>query len=270
MALVSLASLLTKKADPTQIMCYAKSTALVGGTHWNSSWATAGNFPVGAIPGAAAIPTSATAGSLGQLNKAGAEQRAWLRRFNVSGVVGGVAASIALVDRLAHMGGLDGTLTTAQTVSTPALTRFTAGADMAAVEIYTTIGTTATTYTCSYTNQAGTAARTSIAASIGTTSFNAARSVLPIPLASGDTMVKSVETITLAASTGTAGNFGVTLYKILGVWPVNSTFVYPHTGAPEFGYPMPAIPDNACLDLIAFGSGQSNVAVMADLVFFED
>jgi hypothetical protein len=81
------------------------------------------------------------------------------------------------------------------------------------VEIYTVIGTTARTITASYTNQAGTSGRTTIAANIGATGFREETRAIFLPLASGDTGVQAVASVTLSGTTGTAGNFGVTVLQ---------------------------------------------------------
>lgn len=131
----------------------------------------------------------------------------------------GAAGTYFIVDRLSHTGGLDGTLTTAQTTNLPtaALTRFTSGEGvMIGLTIYTTIGTTATTVTASYTNQAGTSGRTTLANPFGGSSTNSSSRFVILSLQAGDTGARSVESVTLAGSTGTVGNFGVTLFKILG------------------------------------------------------
>ena len=60
---------------------------------------------------------------------------------------------LVLYDRLLHIGGLNATTTAAQTVG-GSLSRYTGGAgNQIWVEIYTQIGTTATTITANYTNQ---------------------------------------------------------------------------------------------------------------------
>lgn len=136
-------------------------------------------------------------------------------RVNTAGANG----TYFIIDRLSHTGGLDGTLTTAQTTNLPtaALTRFTSGVGvMIGLTIYTTIGTTATTVTASYTNQAGTSGRTTLANAFGGSSTNSATRLIILPLQAGDTGARSVESVTLAGSTGIVGNFGVTLFKILG------------------------------------------------------
>jgi hypothetical protein len=123
------------------------------------------------------------------------------------------------IDRLSHQGGLSGIVTTAQTTNLPtaALTRYTDGVGvMIGLTIYTVIGGTAATVTASYTNQAGVSGRTTAVQAIGGSGNSSAGRMIFLPLQAGDTGVRSVESVTLAATTGTAGNFGVTLFKILG------------------------------------------------------
>lgn len=180
---------------------------------WTSLWQYNGQPSHGDVPTTASSPTNATAGSLKQTDPGGGRQK-WL-------LGGSFAAShpgtLLVYDRLAHMGGLSGTVTTAQTVNATAA-RYT-GAEAAGneiwVEVYTQIGASATTITASYTNQAGTAAKVTLATAIGASGLNQAQRWLQLPLASGDTGVRSVETVTLAGTTGTAGNFGVTIVRPL-------------------------------------------------------
>jgi hypothetical protein len=135
------------------------------------------------------------------------------------------AASMMVVDLLNVSGGLNGTLTTAQTTNLPtaALTRYTSGEGvMAGIVIYTIIGTTATTVTISYTNSAGVSGRTSTATTIGGGFYRETGLLIPIPLQAGDTGIRSIESVTLAATTGTAGNFGVCLFKPLAMISLES------------------------------------------------
>jgi hypothetical protein len=125
-----------------------------------------------------------------------------------------------MIDLLNISGNMNATLATPQTTGLPtaALTRYTSGEGvMAGIVIFTQIGNTITTVTVSYTNQAGTSGRTSTATSFGQTAFRENNIFIPIPLQAGDTGVRSIESVTLAASTGTAGNFGVCLYKPLAM-----------------------------------------------------
>jgi len=135
------------------------------------------------------------------------------------------AASMMVVDLLNVNGGLNATLTTPQTTNLPtvALTRYTSGEGvMAGIVIYTIVGGTATTVTISYTNSAGVSGRTSTATTIGGGSYRELGVLLPIPLQAGDTGVRSIESVTLAATTGTAGNFGVCLFKPLSMISLES------------------------------------------------
>lgn len=134
-------------------------------------------------------------------------------RLNPSGLSG---VAVMVVDILNMSGGLNATVTTPQTTNLPtaALTRYTNGEGVhAALLLYSGIGGTATTATVEYTNSAGTGSRVSTAVTFGGTPLNTAGILIRIPLQAGDTGIRSVESVTLAATTGTAGNFGVVLYK---------------------------------------------------------
>jgi len=166
----------------------------------------------GSAPSTAVVPTAATTGALFDSPSGLA---AWIKKIRVANFAG---ASVMIYDRLSHQGGLSGTVTGAQTTNLPtaALTRYTSGVGVhAAIEIYTSIGTSATTFTCSYTNSAGVSGRTSPVATIGGTNDRLASSVIFMPLQQGDVGVRSVESVNLAGSTATAGNFGIMLYKPL-------------------------------------------------------
>jgi hypothetical protein len=129
--------------------------------------------------------------------------------------------AIILVDRLSHQGGLSGTSTAAQTTNLPtaALTRYTGGDGvMIGLQIYTQIGATSTTVSASYTNQAGTPGRTTPLAAFGNSGYREALRVIQLPLAAGDTGVRAVASVTVTATTGTAGAFGVVLFKPLAMF----------------------------------------------------
>lgn len=144
--------------------------------------------------------------------------QAWLAEAVVGGfgsANGNAARSVIwLADFLVHSGGMSGTVTTEQTTGLPtaSLPRYTNGNDvMAAIIVHSALGSTATTATLNYTNQSGTAGRTS--QPIVVPASTNARGILVFCLQDGDTGVRSVEGLTLAGSTGTAGNFGVLLFK---------------------------------------------------------
>ena len=124
------------------------------------------------------------------------------------------AGQLILMDRLAHMGGLSGTVTTAQTVNvdiaTPA-SQGRCGTDGLGVlwclEWYTDTGGTAVTATITYTNQDGTGSRTT---TVSLAATRRAGTLLPILPNTTDLRIKSIQSVQLSATTGTAGNFGVT------------------------------------------------------------
>lgn len=191
----------------------AAATATVAGK-WSSLWRynkTRGGS--GAVPSSPVAPDNSTRGGLLQTDAGGGRDK-WLLG---QGCISSSPGSLLLYDRLLHDGGLVGNSASPQTVG-GTLTRNTGGeGNQIWVEIYTLIGTTATTITASYTNQAGTSGRTTKPVAVGGTGNREAERMLPLPLQDGDTGVQSVQTITLAATTGTAGNFGITILKPIGI-----------------------------------------------------
>lgn len=227
---------------------FQKTSLTVGATgNLMSLWTAPGGFPAsgGAIT-TAAVPTQSTAGGLGAGRAAGASEQRILETLFRSSTRG----YVIICDRLSHQGGLNATTTGAQTTNLPtaALPARATGGDgvWAALEVYTQIGATGTTITCSYTNQAGTAGRTSPAVAFGGTGFREAGRFIPIPLASGDTGVRSVENVNIVATTGTAGAFGVTLFKPLMAFPLSEN-VETLVGAVLGICNAPVLDDAACI-----------------------
>jgi hypothetical protein len=187
----------------------------------SSMFAWIGTQCHGTYPTSAAYPTRATAGALGQANPGGGREK-WLV---------GVAASasqmgtLILYDRLAHIGNLSGTATGAQTVNlTLSGLRYSAGTGVQIwLEIHTQIGASSTTITASYTNQAGTSGQTTQATAWGNTNFREKDRIVILPLASGDSGVQAVASVTAAATTGTAGAFGVVLVRPLLYIPISGS-----------------------------------------------
>jgi len=184
-----------------------------------SSWQVPNSIGSGSPPTTWATTTWATPGSLaygmGKDPVSGSTNRLLSFQFNWQYAGGNV-----LADRLGHMGGLSGTVTSAQTVSgtltTPSGTGRCAsnGSDVLwFLEWYTATGSTGVTATISYTNQSGTSGKTTTVSIPASTSSD---TLIPINvLASGDTSIQSIQSVTLSGSTGTAGNFGVTALKVI-------------------------------------------------------
>lgn len=245
----------------------AAATAPIAG-RMASMWQYEGYPAGGAVPTSAAIPDRTTAGSLTFTAPGGSREK-----FLVSmGVVPQVAGLYLLYDRLFHIGGLSGTVTTAQTVqgspASPALTRNTGGVgNVAWAEIYTIIGTTSTTLTMNYVDQDGNSASSTI--NIGATGFREVSRIIRVPLAAGDSGIRSINTVQLTATTGTAGNFGMTIAQPLAWIPIGSAgsggWRDYTTGLPG----IPAIHPDACLSLAYIPTAATAPEVWAAATFVE-
>lgn len=159
---------------------------------------------------------------------------------------------IIICDRLSHQGGLDGTSTASQNTNLPtaSLTRYTSGEGvMAGITIYSQVGTTSTDVRFTYTNQAGTSGQVSPRVLFGATGFREAGRLILCPLLAGDTGVRAVQNITLAASTGTVGNFGVTIFKPLFAMIISAQMqtVYCNLTTGYCSGNIPEVQDDACL-----------------------
>jgi hypothetical protein len=237
-------------------------TAIAARSH--SMWVSAGVPATGVAPTTAAVPTNATTGALGQqdgtLNRILKMVMAWTMP------TGGF---VTVADRLSHQGGLSGVTTGAQATNLPtaALTRKTSGVGVQlGLEIYTSIGATATTVSASYTNTTPTSGRTTPLATWGGTGFNTAPRIVILPLQSGDNGVTAVANVTNTATTGTAGAFGVTLfYPLISVpiqtngdmWFGQGTDAHADSGGAlyEFGTWFTGIDAGACLFFITHSQG---------------
>ena len=180
-------------------------------------------FYAAGIPGAAAVPSPGLAGAAlttyaGQLPWTNPSSgRSYVSRFFAAST--GLGACL-LLDRLWHNSGIVVTTVTAQTLNSvawPARDRdgTTAGEGvMIALEVSTVLDHVAdvTTCTMSYTNQSGTAGRTGTLAVIP--ALAAAGTFLPFSLQTGDTGVRSVQTITLGTSL-IAGAVHLVAYRTL-------------------------------------------------------
>ena len=191
----------------------SRASATTVANRMHSTWL------LGTLPAAGATPTG-TPGAIPDKTTAGA-----LANFPAitAGLVGyadcgsltntTVSNIVMILDRLWAVAGLNGTLTTAQTCGSTTPTR----GDVVAysnvqgfIEVYTALGATPATATVSYTNGTGTAGRT---ATVSIPASAPAGALFPIPLQAGDQSIRSIQTVTLSVSTGTAGSFGVTLAR---------------------------------------------------------
>lgn len=200
------------------------SIASQAGGNYVSMWRATGQPGQGAVPTTAAVCTTGLTGAMGF-----AQQTAPATSYGayMEVVTGNSAMTIEIHDRIAHMGGLNGTLAAAQTVGIDLSTLLSTSNVEARIgdanysdvqwwlEWYTATGSTAATATVAVTYGDGTSGNLT-AISLAATrpaglmvSLNAL-----IPAASSGKYIRAVNTVTLSVTTGTAGNFGVTATRI--------------------------------------------------------
>ena len=268
MAIVTLGSYKSKVQIPwvTPHITKDGTTSVSGRMH--SLWGLSPFF--GSAPGAAAVPTEATVGALnGFVDNSNITPKRLLQATLAREVQG----TLILADRLSHQSGLSGTATN-QTINLPtaALTRYTSGEGVwLSLEIYSQVGVTSTTLLASYTNQAGTTGRTTQAITFGGTGFREVTRAFLLPLQVGDTGVRAVASITMAASTGTAGNFGVTLLKPLFIFPIplgQTQLVF--DALLNMCANMPDLIDNTCLYWLTINTGTVIGKTQASLTISPD
>ena len=178
-----------------------------------SLWQSAGTPGAGATPTTAAIPTKATTGAFGFTNQTApaTSYLAWLRALTSN-----ANQSVEIQDRVAHMGGLSGTVTTAQNATIDLSTLGLVAARLGDsnysdiqwwIEIYTALGATGVNATVNVTYDD---ASTGNLAAIALGATPRAGRMYPLISAVAGRFIRGVNTVTLSATTGTAGNFGIT------------------------------------------------------------
>lgn len=187
-----------------------------------SLWQSAGVPGAGAPPGAAAIPTNATTGAVGFAQQSGnraddgtplTSYLGWLRAIS-----GNANQTVEVHDRVAHMGGLSGTVAspTAQNANIDVLTLALSAerrgdANYSDItwwlEIFSPLGSTGVNATVNVTYDD---ASTGNLAAIALGATPRAGRLYPLVSAVPGRFIRGVNTVTLSATTGTAGNFGIT------------------------------------------------------------
>lgn len=198
---------------------FTKNSVTVVAGRFESAW-TIAPF-AGAAPTVPVALGRTTVGNLNQIPQPFAiTNPLFIAEMEIDSAAAVAITTGMLVDRLSHQAGLDGTIAVEQTTNLPtaALTRYTTGEGvMIALQVYTILGATSVTVTARYTNQAAVGLRTTQPVVIPVSA--AVDSIFTLPLQDGDTGVQSVEGVTLSATTGAVGNFGVVLFKPLAFLP---------------------------------------------------
>lgn len=248
-------------ALPGQVLSFYKpSLTAKGAGTWQSLWTAAGTPGAGSTPASGTggtVCTSSTAGALTFINPTGGDLTYLARALAATNTVG----SLIIYDRLVTTSGLSGTSTGTQTVNSSALTRYTDGVGVTAwVEWYTATGGTASNLTLSYTDQAGTTGRT--APAVAFTQTPVIGQMQPIPLIGNDG-IRVAESVTLSASTGTVGNFGITLMRRLLTIPM--PLANTSTAMDAFAAGLQDIKDSACLAFAVWCSTTSTGIVNGEI-----
>ena len=185
-----------------------------------SLWRATGQPGQGAIPTVVATCNNTTVGTIG-FNQQTSPITSYGAYLEIA--TGNAAMTMELHDRLANMGGLNGTLTTAQSVnldlstllSTDNINVRKGDANYSDVqwwlEWYTATGATAVTATIVVTYNDGTTGNLSV---LSLAAARPASHMIPlnslIPSAQSGKFIRGIVSVTLSATSGTAGNFGVT------------------------------------------------------------
>ena len=188
-----------------------------------SLWRATGQPGQGAIPTVVATCNNTTVGTIG-FNQQTSPITSYGAYLEIA--TGNAAMTMELHDRLANMGGLNGTLTTAQSVNLDLSTLLSTdninvrkGDDNYSdvlwwLEWYTATGATAVTATIAVTYNDGTTGNLS---ALSLASSRPASHMIPlnslIPSAQSGKYIRGIVSVTLSATSGTAGNFGVTVTR---------------------------------------------------------
>ena len=187
---------------------------------YHSLWRATGQPGQGAVPTTPAVCNNALTGAMNfaQQTPPATTYGGW-----ANAICSNASVAIEIHDRLMHMGGLNGTLTTAQTVGLDVHANI--GSDDIAARIgdsnysdiqwfmewYTDTGSSAVTATIAVTYNDGTSGNLSALSLVATrrASLMIPLNVL-VPSAKAGFFIRDIDSVTLSATTATAGNFGFT------------------------------------------------------------
>ena len=233
-----------------------------------SMWRATGQPGQGAIPAAAAVCNGALVGAVSFAQQVAPKTSYGAYAYMMSS---NAAMTVEIHDRLMHMGGLSGTVATptAQTVnidlsanlSTYNLDARKGDSNYSDVqwwlEWYTATGGTAITATVNVTYNDGS---TGSLNAVSLAATRPASHMIPlnsyIPAASSGLFIRAINTVTLSATTGTAGSFGVTATKPRMTMPLFLANKYETFDWAQLG--LPEILNDSCLMAILLTSTTSS------------
>lgn len=239
--------------NSSRIVIDKASIASVAAGNYVSLWRATGQPGQGAIPGAAANCNNSTLGAIGFTQQT-APSKSYMAQLEVA--CSNATTTVEMHDRLVAMGGLNGTLTTAQSV----------GIDLGAIsadnmvervgdsnysdvqwwlEWYTATGATAVTATVSVTYSDSTSGNitVSLAATRPAGQMISLNGLIPSGIAGK--YIRGVSSVTLSATTGTAGSFGITATRFRG--SVMAPVANAKQPADWASLGLPEVKNSACL-----------------------
>ncbi|MFA9232005.1 MAG: hypothetical protein ACEQSU_14875 [Microgenomates group bacterium] len=249
----------------------ASATSKGAGT-FLSLWKTAGLPAAGANPplfsaGSGYIPTKATTGAYPFTNSATNGHLALLR----AGYFGVTPHTLIIYDRLWACSGFGTVITTAQTVTTPGT--LTAGRDPnngldvePFLEVYTAPGATAATWTVTGTDALGNTGVTWTYAHPA--SAEAIGQMVPLTPGTASSLgMRIASSFTASATSGTAGDVGITLMRRVAEIPVLAANLGDVQDALRLG--LPPIYNDACIALGLLCTASPTGLLMGSIVIGE-
>ncbi len=257
--------------NSSRLIVAKASIASTANGQFHSLWRATGQPGTGATPTAVAVPDVDTVGAI-RFAQQIAPATSYIGLLEANCTNSGTTLEIH--DRICHMGGLSGIVATAQTVNMD-LSTLLATNNLDArkgdanysdvqwwLEWYADTGATVVTATVNVTYNDGTTGNLT-AVSLAATrraSFMQPLNYL-IPAGVAGKYIRGVNTVTLSATTGTAGNFGVTAtrYRAANFMPVaNARFT-----ADWAALGLPEVANDACLFAIQIANSNSTGIVNA-------
>jgi len=241
MAITTMDQLLAALESGSKTNATKISTTSEGAGLWHSLWSVAGYPAAGAVPatGSGAVPVSTTLGTIPFTNPT-APAKKYIARINAQGSTTG---TLVIYDRLWHNSGLVGNIITSQAVNSVALTRYTTGVGVEVWgEVYAAMGATGSVLSLSYTDsldqpRIGTYTHPANALSVG--------QMFPFSPPIAAVGIKSIQSVILSISTGTAGSFGLVLARRIAEIPLTAVNI--SNVLDSFSLGLPEIQPNAAL-----------------------
>jgi hypothetical protein len=271
MAITTLDELINGLANnSSRIVIDKASIANAAANQFHSLWRATGQPGQGAIPTTAAVCNDTLLGGM-RVTQQTAPNTSYLAYLEIA--CGNNTVTMEVHDRLAHMGGLVGNVTTLQTVTGMDLSTLLATDNLDArkgdanysdvqwwLEWYTDTGATVSNATVSVVYDNGT---TGNLTAISLAATRRASFMQPLngltPAAQSGRFIRGVTGVQLSASTAAAGNFGVTATRVrssafLPIASQKAQFDWANLGLPE-------VANDSCLFLVQIASTTSTGVV---------